>query len=76
VIETAFGNDEHELASVSQHLCPSRLGQELAQLEGSVDVHITHIKPGEVNAVMAEVMALTTRHRLTPLRAGELIELG
>lgn len=76
VIETAFGNDEHELASVSQHLCPSRLGAELTQLEGSVDVHITHIKPGEVNAVMAEVMALTTRHRLTPLRAGEIIELG
>jgi ribonuclease BN (tRNA processing enzyme) len=75
VIETAFGNDEHELATVSQHLCPSKLGQELARLDGSVDVHITHIKPGETAAVMAEVMALTTRHRVTPLRAGQVTQL-
>lgn len=75
VIETAFGNDEHELATVSQHLCPSKLGEELTRLDGSVDVHITHIKPGEVAAVMSEVMALTTRHRVSGLRAGEVIQV-
>ncbi|HET7795605.1 MAG TPA: 3',5'-cyclic-nucleotide phosphodiesterase, partial [Rhizobacter sp.] len=55
VIETAFGDDERELACLSQHLCPQKLGLELAQLQGSVDVAITHIKPGEVDAVMTEV---------------------
>jgi ribonuclease BN (tRNA processing enzyme) len=75
VIETAFGNDECELAGVSRHLCPRLLGQELASLRGEVQVHITHIKPGEVDAVMAEVAALTTPHRISPLQAGQTIPL-
>ena len=75
VIETAFSNDECALAHLSQHLCPRQLGQELVQLRGSVDVHITHIKPGEVNAVMDEVAALATSHRLSALRAGQVLDL-
>lgn len=76
VIETAFGNEERQLARISQHLCPSALGAELAQLAGSVDVHITHIKPGEMDAVMAEVGRLDTPHRITSLSAGEVMRLG
>ncbi|MDN3918930.1 MBL fold metallo-hydrolase [Roseateles violae] len=75
VIETAFSDDERQLAHVSRHLCPSVLGHELAQLGGSVDVHITHIKPGEVEAVMSAVGALQSGHRLRALQAGEVIEL-
>jgi ribonuclease BN (tRNA processing enzyme) len=75
VIETAFGDDERQLAHISRHLCPSALGAELAQLGGSVTVHITHIKPGEVEAVMSEVAALATGHRLSALQAGQVIEL-
>lgn len=76
IIETAFGDDESELACLSQHLCPSRLGQELAQLGGSVDVHITHIKPGEVEAVMGEVGRLATAHRVSALHAGQVLDLA
>ena len=80
VIETAFGDDERPLARISQHLCPAALGKELAQLKGplngSVDVHITHIKPGEMEAVMAEIGALPTPHRIHPLAAGQVIELA
>lgn len=76
VIETAFSNDECALAHLSQHLCPKQLGEELAHLSGSVDVHITHIKPGEVNAVMDEVGALATAHRLSALRAGQVLDLA
>jgi ribonuclease BN (tRNA processing enzyme) len=75
VIETAFSNDECELAEVSRHLCPRRLGEELAGLRGQVEVHITHIKPGEVDAVMTEVAALTTPHRIKPLAAGQTLLL-
>ena len=76
VIETAFSDDERELARISRHLCPSELGQELAQLEGSVDVHITHIKPGEIDAVMDEIHRFGTPHRIDGLKAGQLIRLG
>ncbi len=71
VIETAFGDDEQRLAQVSRHLCPSALSGELAQLGGSVEVHITHIKPGEGAAVMGAVSALATPHRISALRAGD-----
>ena len=75
VIETAFSDDEHELARISRHLCPSELGRELAALPGSVDVHITHIKPGEMASVMEEVGALATPHRISPLFAGQVLDL-
>jgi len=75
VIETAFSDEERQLAHVSRHLCPAELGRELAQLAGSVDVHITHIKPGEMDAVMQEIGALAGPHRISALQAGQTIAL-
>jgi ribonuclease BN (tRNA processing enzyme) len=76
VIETAFSDEERQLARISRHLCPAALGHELAQLDGSVDVHITHIKPGEMDAVMSEIGRLGTPHRIHALQAGQLIKLS
>lgn len=78
VIETAFGNDEQQLASISRHLCPASLARELAQLspaQRGLDVHITHIKPGEETAVMAEIAALGLPHRVHALAAGQVMAL-
>ena len=75
VIETAFSDDERQLAHISRHLCPAELGRELANLAGSVDVHITHIKPGEMAAVMNGIGALASAHRLSALQAGQVIAL-
>lgn len=75
VIETAFGDEERDLACLSRHLCPAKLAIELAQLQGNVEIHITHIKPGEVDAVMAEIAALPLKHRVTALSAGQVLEL-
>ena len=80
VIETAFADEERVLARISSHLCPSSLGPELAQLGGplnaGVDVHITHIKPGEMDAVMAEIGRLALPHRVHALEAGQGMRLG
>jgi ribonuclease BN (tRNA processing enzyme) len=77
VIETAFRDDEHELASISQHLCPSQLRGELAQLHSPSDVYITHIKPGEVDTVMAEIGAQpNSRHRISALQSGQVMTLA
>lgn len=75
VIETAFRDDEHVLAAVSQHLCPSRLRKELKRLARPADVFITHIKPGEVEAVMAEIAAHASEHRIVALAPGQVIPL-
>lgn len=74
VIECAFGDDECRLAGLSQHLCPTTLGQELGKLGGAAQVHITHIKPGEREAVMAAVLALDTPHRISALEHGQVFE--
>ncbi len=75
VIETAFSDEERQLARISRHLCPAALGHELAQLGGTVDVHITHIKPGELDAVMTEIGRLGTPHRIHALSAGQVMKL-
>jgi cAMP phosphodiesterase len=76
VIETAFSNEERTVARISRHLCPAALGHELAQLGGSIDVHITHIKPGEMEAVMQEIAALGSPHRIHALGAGQVMRVG
>ena len=39
-------------------------------------MHITHIKPGEVDAVMAEIGRLGTPHRISALAAGQTMTLA
>ena len=75
IIETAFSDEERQLARISRHLCPAALGQELAHLQGSVDVHITHIKPGEMEAVMTQIGQLGTPHRIHALAAGQVMRI-
>jgi hypothetical protein len=75
VIETAFGDDDIELAHISQHLCPALLRRELVRFEQPVDVFITHIKPGEVDAVMTEIGASAQRHRIKALVSGQVMRL-
>ena len=55
IIETAFSNKERQLAEISRHLCPSLLAEELAKLERSAEVYITHLKPGEIEPTMQEI---------------------
>jgi ribonuclease BN (tRNA processing enzyme) len=76
VIETAFRDEEHALAAVSGHLCPSRLQAELAQLRQPADVYITHIKPGEVETVMTEIGRLGLVHRVHALQSGQTLALA
>ncbi len=65
IIETAFCEEEKELAVLSKHLCPSMLAEELLKLKLDPEIYITHLKPGEVDLTMQEigmrVHGLTTR---------------
>lgn len=76
VIETAFRDDEAAVAERSAHLHPARLRDELARLETPTEVCITHIKPGEVETVMAEIASHDSRHRIRALRAGDTMQLA
>jgi ribonuclease BN (tRNA processing enzyme) len=78
VIETAFGDDEVLLAGASAHLCPALLARELDKLPESAQraqIHITHIKPGEVDAVMRQIGAQSRPQRIRALQAGDRMAL-
>jgi ribonuclease BN (tRNA processing enzyme) len=55
IIECAFSNSEQGLAEVSRHLCPALLASELAKLERRCALHITHLKPGQIERTMEEL---------------------
>lgn len=56
IVETAFSNREKQLAKVSLHLCPDMLAEELANLQRPADIYITHLKPGQSELMMAEIL--------------------
>lgn len=74
IIETAFSNKERQLAEISRHLCPATLAEELAKLEHSAEIYITHLKPGEVEATMREIEASAGRFRPRMLHNGLVLE--
>lgn len=55
IIECAFSNREEPLARISKHLCPSMLATELLKLERETEIHITHLKPGQIELTMGEI---------------------
>ena len=55
IIESAFSNNEKELAVLSKHLCPDTLASELEKFKGQAEVFITHLKPGEQELTMKEI---------------------
>ncbi|OGA26432.1 MAG: 3',5'-cyclic-nucleotide phosphodiesterase [Betaproteobacteria bacterium RIFCSPLOWO2_02_FULL_65_24] len=74
IIETAFCNRERELAIVSKHLCPSLLAEELAKLERSAEVYITHLKPGEIELTMQEIEECAGQYRPRLLQNNQVFE--
>ena len=74
IIETAFCNRERELAVVSKHLCPSMLAEELAKLERSAEVYITHLKPGEIELTMQEVEECAGQYQPRMLQNNQVFE--
>ena len=75
VIETAFSEAEATLASFSGHHCPSSLADELLRAPANARIYITHIKPGEIDAVMTGLRERSAERPLMELLKGDQFEL-
>lgn len=75
IVEAAFANKDRELARVAGHYCPEMLAQDLAKLQQSTDVYISHNKPGEEKIIFAECQAAIGSHRVHRLTGGEQFTL-
>jgi ribonuclease BN (tRNA processing enzyme) len=74
IIETAFCNKEKDLAIASKHLCPSMLAEELAKLERSAEIFITHLKPGEIELTMQEIAECAGQYQPRMLQNNQVLE--
>ena len=74
IIECAFPDSERELAVVSRHLSPSMLAAELQKLERACDIHVTHLKPGQLERTMAEIASVLGEFGPRMLRGGQTLE--
>ena len=74
IIETAFCNRVKQLAIASKHLCPSLLAEELAKLERTAEIFITHLKPGEIELTMQEIEEFAGDYKPRMLQNGQVFE--
>ncbi|MBE9564600.1 MAG: 3',5'-cyclic-nucleotide phosphodiesterase, partial [Proteobacteria bacterium] len=56
-IESAFSNDDLELAKVAFHYCPQLLADDLLKLKYKTKVCVSHLKPGAEQEIMAQCEA-------------------
>jgi ribonuclease BN (tRNA processing enzyme) len=71
-LEASFPNDMHEFAQLTGHLTPAMLAREIEPLDPSVQVLVTHMKPGFEERIEADLAAIG-RPGLRALRDGETL---
>ncbi|TDM05823.1 MAG: 3',5'-cyclic-nucleotide phosphodiesterase [Ideonella sp. MAG2] len=76
VIEIAFPEAEHLLAQEAGHHCPSSLAAELRHAPEGVTLMLTHVKPGEMQAIQQDLARLLPGVPLHLLVAGQVIPLA
>lgn len=74
IIECAFSNREQRLAELSKHLCPDMLAAELQKLERACEIHITHLKPGQIELTMEEIERCLGNFKPRMLQNNQVLE--
>ena len=75
LVEVAFSNDQKWLAEQSYHYCPELLAADLAKLNHQPEVFLTHLKPGDENAILDECQQQITTHKIKRLVSGDTFRL-
>lgn len=74
IIETSFENNLRDIAVASKHHWPDSLAHELGRLKGSPRIWITHLKPGNEDAIVGELRQLIPQREINPLNIDQVIE--
>lgn len=74
IIETSFENGLRDIAVASMHHWPDSLAQELGHLKIHPRIWITHLKPGNEDAIMDELRRCIPGREIAPLTQGQVIE--
>ena len=68
IVESAFSNEQYDLALLSRHYTPSLLAQDLSKLRHDPEIYITHLKPGDEKKIIEEL------EKVTPKRAFKILQ--
>ncbi len=75
IVESAFTNDNRELAIKAGHYCPDILAADLQKLKHNPQIYITHTKPGQEKAIFDECRKAIKNRSLQCLLGGEVFEV-
>lgn len=75
IVETAFPDEQQDLALASRHLCPSLLALFLEKVKAKPDVWITHLKPSRAQTTLQEITDNCGQFKPKALYNGLEIEL-
>ena len=73
-VESAFSNNDVEIAKISKHYCPSLLGQDILKIRHRPDVWLTHFKPGEEELIYQECVDAMPDFKVHQLTGGEIFK--
>lgn len=75
IVETSFVDELCDLATVSKHYCPRTLAADLGKLPLGARAWITHLKPGQEEAILAELNAARPEVDCKALTQDQVFEL-
>lgn len=75
IVECGFGDHERELADLAKHYCPSTLAADLVKLKHRPGLYVTHLKPGDEDAIFDQLNRAAPDLKLHRLTGGEVFEL-
>lgn len=75
-IETAFSEDEREMAKLSKHYCPSLLAADLKKLKHTPKIGLSHFKPGEEKLIFQQCCdAVENEKELRQLSSNDIFQI-
>ncbi|SEQ76702.1 Ribonuclease BN, tRNA processing enzyme [Nitrosomonas sp. Nm51] len=74
IIEAAFCEAKRDIAIRSKHLCPSLLCAELEKLKLDAKIYVTHLKQGEDELTMREILACAGRFNPRRLAKNQIFD--
>jgi len=74
-IEAAFSDEEIVLARLAKHLSPQLLIEELGKLKQNIPIHVMHLKPGQTETIIRELILHASSFKINLLFNNQIIEL-
>ena len=74
IVESAFSDAGQDIARRSGHFYPTLLADELNKLQHDAEIYITHLRQGEADLTMQEILARVSRFKPRRLMSNQIFE--